>query len=73
MPGGDGYQLIERIRRTRGCALPVVALTAYASQAEHEAIVRAGFQLHLRKPIDPVELARCLNRVGPRALSTSQP
>ena len=71
MPGGDGYGLVERIRRVhRRRPLPVIALTAYASPAEHEAIVRAGFQLHLRKPIDPEELAHCLSRVCWGSLAT---
>ena len=60
MPGGDGYELIARVR-----ALPVgeggdtaaAALTAYSSAGERMRALQAGFQMHIPKPVDPDELA----------------
>jgi PAS domain S-box-containing protein len=61
MPGADGYEFIQKLRtlaRPRGTDLPVIALTAYASEHDRERALRAGFDRHLTKPIDPVELVR---------------
>ena len=58
MPDEDGYSLIRRVRGlapTRA-ALPALALTAYARAEDRTQALRAGFNMHLAKPIDPVEL-----------------
>ena len=60
MPAGDGYWLIRQIRSrppSAGGQVPAVALTAYASPADREAALAAGFQAHLAKPFEPSELA----------------
>ena len=60
MPGGDGYELIERVRELpeeRGGHTPAAALTAYAGPADCARALAAGFQLHVAKPVDPAELA----------------
>lgn len=36
--------------------LPAAALTAYARSDDRMRALRAGFQIHLAKPIDPAEL-----------------
>ncbi|MFT3924204.1 MAG: ATP-binding protein [Myxococcales bacterium] len=59
MPDEDGYSLIRRIRqfsRERGGAVPALALTAYARGEDRSKALRAGFNMHLAKPIDPSEL-----------------
>ena len=59
MPIEDGYQFIECVRRhpdARVRELPAAALTAYARPADRMKALRAGFQIHLAKPIDPAEL-----------------
>ena len=60
MPLVDGFQLIEQVRR-HGSPLvrqvPAVALTAYARSEDRVRALKAGFQTHLAKPIDPAELA----------------
>jgi hypothetical protein len=56
MPNLDGYALIRQIRSiapSRGGAVPAIALTAYASESDHQQILAAGFQKHLTKPIEP--------------------
>jgi len=54
MPGEDGYSLIRKLRAldasTRG--VPAAALTAFAREEDRQEALRAGFQLHLSKPID---------------------
>jgi PAS domain S-box-containing protein len=59
MPGEDGYSLIGRIRALRpeqGSEVPAAALTAYGSAEDRAKALRAGFQIHLPKPVDPPEL-----------------
>jgi CheY-like chemotaxis protein len=56
----DGYTFIEAVRsrpRHRGGATPALALTAHASAAHRLRALRAGFQIHLSKPVEPYELA----------------
>jgi PAS domain S-box-containing protein len=63
MPHVDGFQLVAQVRRHRNPvvrALPAVALTAYARSDDRVKALRAGFQVHLAKPIDPVELITTL-------------
>ena len=59
MPHVDGFQLIDRIRAHHNPLVrrvPAAALTAYARSEDRVKALRAGFQIHLAKPIDPTEL-----------------
>lgn len=59
MPGEDGFSLIRRIRGLEerdGSFLPAIALTAYADAKNRINALLAGFQVHLAKPVDPMEL-----------------
>jgi PAS domain S-box-containing protein len=59
MPGMDGFELLAAIRASPEPSvriLPVAALTAYARSEDRTRALRAGFALHLAKPIDPAEL-----------------
>ena len=69
MPHQDGFQLIERIRRhdnPRVRSLPVAALTAYARSDDRVKALRAGFNIHLAKPIDPAELVTTIAALARR-------
>jgi PAS domain S-box-containing protein len=60
MPEMDGYDLIAELRqkpKTQGGSLPAIALTAYASDRDHQAVMAAGFDLHASKPFDIEYLA----------------
>jgi PAS domain S-box-containing protein len=59
MPEADGYALISGVRRLearRGGRVPAIALTAYARAEDRVRALKAGFQVHVPKPIEPVEL-----------------
>jgi CheY-like chemotaxis protein/anti-sigma regulatory factor (Ser/Thr protein kinase) len=59
MPGQDGYDLIHRVRdlpAERGGLTPAVALTAYVRVEDQHAALAAGFQRHLKKPVDAADL-----------------
>jgi CheY-like chemotaxis protein len=52
MPGMNGCQVAEAIRRDRRFDQPVlVALTGWGSEGDRERTSAAGFDLHLTKPI----------------------
>jgi signal transduction histidine kinase/FixJ family two-component response regulator len=55
MPGTDGYQFINEVRR-QGYSTPAVALTAFARAEDKERALKAGFNAHLAKPIEAAEL-----------------
>jgi PAS domain S-box-containing protein len=60
MPGEDGYQLMRQIRAIapeHGGKTPAVALTAYARTDDRMRALSAGYQIHVAKPADPIELA----------------
>jgi PAS domain S-box-containing protein len=60
MPVEDGYTLIRRVReweRERGAHIPAVALTAYGRAEDRARALKAGFQTHVAKPVEPDELA----------------
>jgi PAS domain S-box-containing protein len=59
MPDVDGYTLIRRVRALddpQKSEVAAVALTAYARLEDRTEAVRAGFQNHLPKPVEPAEL-----------------
>ncbi|HEX8846467.1 MAG TPA: PAS domain S-box protein [Pyrinomonadaceae bacterium] len=59
MPEEDGYDLIRRVRalpdesRRR---VPAIALTAYARVEDRMQALRAGYQMHVPKPVELAEL-----------------
>jgi signal transduction histidine kinase/CheY-like chemotaxis protein len=59
MPRVNGFEFIDRLRHhvnPRVREVPAAALTAYARSEDRMKALRAGFQIHLAKPIDPAEL-----------------
>jgi two-component system sensor histidine kinase/response regulator len=66
MPGCDGFQVIEALRRREqatGGHLPVIALTARAMKSDRERCLQAGMDDYLAKPIAAAELVRVMDRV----------
>jgi len=59
MPEEDGYMLIRKIRalhKQDGSELPAIALTAYGRPQDRVLALTAGYNMHVRKPVDPAEL-----------------
>ncbi|MGH9939401.1 MAG: response regulator, partial [Blastocatellia bacterium] len=59
MPGEDGFSLIHKLReweKAHGGALPAIALSAFGRVEDRTRALYAGFQMHITKPVEPVEL-----------------
>ena len=64
MPEEDGYALIRQIRsreQEQGRCLLAVALTAYSRAEDREQALAAGFQAHLAKPVEVIDLIQTIN------------
>lgn len=68
MPGKDGYAFI-REARSLDISVPALALTAYAHPNDRTRAMKAGFQDHLAKPVEPRTLVAVLNRLSLAALA----
>ncbi|HEY6562552.1 MAG TPA: ATP-binding protein [Polyangiaceae bacterium] len=63
MPEEDGYSFIRKLRSlppSNGGNTPAVALTAYARTEERTKTLVAGFNMHVSKPVEPMELLAVL-------------
>ncbi|HEX4946826.1 MAG TPA: PAS domain S-box protein [Blastocatellia bacterium] len=59
MPNGDGYDLIRTVRQKDGRReqwFPAIALTAYTRSEDRLRVIKAGYQMHVAKPVEPREL-----------------
>jgi PAS domain S-box-containing protein len=58
LPDIDGYELVSRIRRRKDAlaSMPAIALTAFARPEDRTRALRAGYQAHIAKPVEPDEL-----------------
>lgn len=53
MPGIDGFEFATRYKSERSASTPLVAVTALAMVGDKEALLAAGFDGYIAKPIDP--------------------
>jgi PAS domain S-box-containing protein len=69
MPGMDGYELLRRVRELdsdRGGRTPAIALSAFARSEDRARALRAGYLVHVAKPVEPYELVSIVANVGGR-------
>ena len=68
MPDEDGYSFLRRVRALEAGqgrkSVPAVALTAFAREEDRRKALESGFQRHVSKPADPMELVSLLARVA---------
>ena len=70
MPGIDGYDLIRQIRGLppdRGGKVAAVALTAYTRVEDRLQALRAGYDMHVPKPVELAELVAVAATVARRS------
>jgi len=65
LPVESGYDLIRQVRSLASDfkKVPAIALTAFATEADRNKSLSAGFQAHLAKPIEPAVLVRTIKSV----------
>ena len=66
MPEKDGYWLIRQVRNLppeKSGLIDAIALTAIAGEVERNNSVKAGFNIHLTKPIEPNKLVVVVNQL----------
>jgi CheY-like chemotaxis protein len=73
MPGMGGVAALRRLRVLSDAAraVPVVALTAYAREADRRASLKAGMDAYLAKPIVVAELYDLLRKLLPEGGNSS--
>jgi PAS domain S-box-containing protein len=67
MPDMDGLELIRNVRELppeRGGDVPAIALTAYSRKEDRISAIAAGFQAHIAKPADIVEILTMVASFG---------
>ncbi|MFY9551329.1 MAG: response regulator [Thermoanaerobaculia bacterium] len=76
MPGEDGYSLLRKIRQGSNLqtrVIPALAVSAYAREEDRIRSLSAGFQMHLAKPFEPVDLLIAVSRLAHREAPGSTP
>jgi signal transduction histidine kinase/ActR/RegA family two-component response regulator len=65
LPVESGYDLIAQVRAlpTANSTIPAVALTAFASEKDHQRALASGFQVHLAKPVEPRRLIEVIGQL----------
>jgi hypothetical protein len=66
MPDEDGYSLIRKIRSLpsrEAQEILAIAVTAHANSEDRARALAAGFQIHIRKPVDPSELVEAISQL----------
>ncbi|MCC2656960.1 MAG: two-component hybrid sensor and regulator [Panacagrimonas sp.] len=64
MPDADGYEFLRQVRLDpQHNAIPAIALTAFARTVDRTRALRAGFSVHVAKPVDPAELVATIASV----------
>jgi signal transduction histidine kinase/CheY-like chemotaxis protein len=67
LPGEDGYELIRKIRSlpdVKARKVPALALTAYARAEDRWKALRAGYLMHIPKPLEPSELITAIENLA---------
>ena len=76
MPNESGYDLLRQVRALppeEGGRTPAAALTAYARGTDRTRALRAGFQMHLPKPVEPNELIAVVANLAARQEANPAP
>ena len=70
MPEEDGFTFISKVRSLppeAGGKTPALALTAYVREEDRLRTLAAGYEMHVKKPVEPYSLAEAVARLGKRS------
>ncbi|HWM89396.1 MAG TPA: MEDS domain-containing protein [Thermoanaerobaculia bacterium] len=74
LPGMTGYEVAAALRRDPDTASArLIAVTGYGREEDRRKSKEAGFDLHLTKPVDPVQLRRLLQTDPARQATPPEP
>jgi signal transduction histidine kinase len=66
LPGLDGYAVARGVRERVGDDVHLVALTGYGQAEDRKKALDAGFNVHLTKPADIVDVQNVIGNLPPR-------
>ena len=72
MPGGDGYELVRKLRALppeQGGEIPAAAVSALARPEDRRRALEAGYQVHIAKPVESAELIAAVAKLVARPTS----
>ncbi|MFM2064185.1 MAG: hypothetical protein RLZZ507_3856 [Cyanobacteriota bacterium] len=72
LPGEDGYALIRQVRALsteEGGQIPAAAISGYTGNAQQAESLAAGFQLHIKKPVEPDQLVSVVAELAGRSVN----
>lgn len=70
MPHEDGYSFLENVRKLPSREkrrIPAIALTAFTAPSDVARAYRAGFDMHIAKPVQPRMLTRAAAQIATSA------
>ena len=74
LPGMTGYEVAAALRQDPSTAsVKLIAVTGYGREEDRRKSKEAGFDLHLTKPVDPVQLRRLLQAEPPHPPAAAPP
>jgi len=68
LPRLNGYEVASQLRQIFGEDVFLIAQTGYGQPKDRQQALAAGFDVHLTKPVDPLELVNWL-KIGRRQLA----
>jgi PAS domain S-box-containing protein len=72
MPVKDGYAMMREMRALPHVAnIPAIALTAYTRPDDRARALAVGYNVHLAKPVNPLELAEAVFKLAPSKLPSA--
>jgi signal transduction histidine kinase/ActR/RegA family two-component response regulator len=76
MPDGDGYSFIRGVRthaQEDKRSIPAIALTAFARTEDRTRALVEGFNVHMAKPVEPLELVAAVVRLAGSGVGRAGP
>ncbi len=72
LPGMNGFEVAQRLRREHGSGLRLVAMTGFREEDDAERFRQAGFDEHFLKPVKLEALAALLERLAHQQPATTE-
>jgi two-component system CheB/CheR fusion protein len=64
LPIMDGYELVRKLRALEDyLATPMIAVTGFSEYHDQQKALNAGFNAHVRKPVDPTKLVELVEQL----------